>query len=62
MCADDHVYLTALEPLEDLLLLLCCAEAREQLNPDRVALKSLGYCLVVLPREDSRRAEQRALL
>ena len=60
--ADDHVDLAPPQLGKDLLLLLCRAEAGEQLHLDGKALHPAGGRLVVLPREDGRRAEQRALL
>ena len=60
--ADDHVDLPAPQLGKDLLLLLCRAEAGEQLHLDREALHPAGGRLVMLPREDGRGTEQRALL
>ena len=62
VCADDHIDLAALQPLEDFLLLLCGAEAREQLYADRIAFKALANSLIVLPRQNGGGAEEGALL
>ena len=52
MCADHDIYRSIFESFDRLFLLFCCAESGHHAYSDRIIMKSLCKCIVMLLCKD----------